>query len=89
MEYFNAKELKEGEVFIGNTDKPLSQYYLKAMKTIPHDIKGNKLPDCYRPIFLHKSEEGIYDRMYMDRMKKIDELSHEAYLEWKKSVGIN
>ena len=65
------------EVFLGNTDGITVPPYLSSLKTIrvgsiAYDIHGAILPtDMYRPLFLARSEEAIYDTLMRDVSKAI------------------
>jgi len=75
---FDTTELKEGEVFIGNTSRidDFPRPELKGLKTIrmgqqAYDIKGEIIDTTYcRPVFIHKSEMEFYDRIMTDIVKK-------------------
>jgi hypothetical protein len=66
---FDYKELREGEIFVGNTDK-IDNYpppHLASLKTIrlgeqAFTIHGEKIDRDYcRPVFIHGSEMQLYD----------------------------
>ena len=72
------KELKDGEIWVGNTDvrKGLKiPSRLATMKTvrlgeIAYDIHGNKIDQNYcRPLIIHKSEENLYNKIMLDALK--------------------
>ena len=81
MENINCNhELKEGEVWLANTNvrKALEvPSYLKVLRTIrlgeqAYDINGNKIEQDYmRPLIIHKSESKAYDKIMMARVKAI------------------
>lgn len=69
MSKYDHKELRDGEVFVGNTNK-IDSYppeHLKSLKTIrlgkqAFDITGSKLSTDYcLPVFIHSSEMQLYD----------------------------
>lgn len=76
-----SHELNEGEIWVGNTDVSeglsIPAYLIGKMKTArlgaqAYDIKGKPIDWWYmRPLIIHKSEEMIYDKIMMDRMKAI------------------
>ena len=62
------------EVFLGNREreKGVGEYKDKGMKTIrlggqAYDIYGKPLPDTFAPIFIHRSEEGAYNAVMMEK----------------------
>lgn len=73
-----SSQLKEGEVWVGNSDVTEGvkvDDYLKEMKTArlgeqAYDIKGKPLERWYcRPLIIHKSEAELYDKIMMARLK--------------------
>ena len=65
------------EIFLGNTirDGGSMTYLAGRLKTvrlgkIAFCIEGKRLPSDYAPIFLHRSEEKLYDLIMIERMKR-------------------
>jgi hypothetical protein len=76
----HISELKEGEIFIGNTDVRNGvniPEHLRDMKTArlgeqAFDIYGKPLDRSYcRPLIIHKSEADLYDRIMMSRLNRM------------------
>lgn len=75
-----ASEIREGEVFLGNcnwaTDIDRMGGELQRFKTLrvgkqALDIDGRRLPECYRPIFINRSERSEWDRVRMNEFSRI------------------
>lgn len=81
MEHFVATELKDGEIWLGNTsdiEGYLKRPQFKDLTTLrlgeqALDIHGKKIPTDYcRPVFLHKSEEMKFDKIQIEISRKIN-----------------
>jgi hypothetical protein len=74
-------ELLPDEIWLGNHDVKIRED-LMELKTIrlgqqAYCINGLPLHRGYiRPLIIHKSEEMIYNNIYMERIKKINENYH-------------
>jgi hypothetical protein len=73
-------ECAEDEIFVGNTDEVTKiQDYLNSIPSIrlgniAYDICGGKLPvNQYRPVIMKKVHGAMYDKIMMDRFKKMCE----------------
>lgn len=70
-------ECKRGEMFLGNTTAGRIAPHLAGLKTIrlgeqSYDLDGKKLPpERHRPLIIHESESGAYDRIMMARFRAI------------------
>ncbi|WP_019584422.1 hypothetical protein [Thioalkalivibrio sp. ALE16] len=72
---------RDDEVYVGNTDvrnrEPGVPGHLSRLKTArigeqALDIDGNPLPqDQWRPLFIGRSEAGVYDRIKMRQLHEI------------------
>lgn len=68
---------KNNEVWLGNHDLSKSLDHLKGLKTLrlgeqAYDYDGHKLsPEYYRPLFVAQEEEGEYDRIMIERIRRI------------------
>ena len=76
---YDEDDIGKDEIWLGNTDLPdvFPKDRLRNLKTIrlgkqAYDILGLKLdPLYYRPIFIHKSEYDLYNKIMDDNMKAI------------------
>jgi len=71
-------EQKADEVFVGNTDeRGLSDKFdtisSARLGLYAYDMYGHRLDSTYRPIFIKKIEEPIYDRIMNAKLKAIIE----------------
>lgn len=69
-------EMRSGEMFLGNNKLSDNRDHFKSLKTIrlgsqALDINGGMLPAEYIPLFIKKSEYPAYDKIMMDRSRKI------------------
>lgn len=68
---------KENEIWVGNHDISKSLDHLNGLKTLrlgeqAYDCNGYKLPpDYYRPLFIGKEEISEYDRIMIERVRRI------------------
>ena len=71
---------KENEVWLGNHDLSKSLDHLQGLKTLrlgeqAYSYDGDKLnPDHYLPLFVGKDEESEYDRIILERIKRIQRI---------------
>jgi hypothetical protein len=74
-------ELQQHEIWVGNTDVrselSIPSYLEGKVKTArlgeqAYDIHGKPIERWYmRPLIIHQSESGVYDRIMMDRLKSL------------------
>jgi len=82
LELFKCKtdvnNLQKDEVFLGNTSGVKIPERYKSLSTIrvgnqAYDIKGEKLDTKdYRPLIIKKSEQYLYEKIYMKRIEDIN-----------------
>ncbi len=65
------------EVFLGNTtvEGGSMTYLAGRLKTVrlgkvAYCIEGKRLPSDYAPVFLNRSESGLYDAIMIQRIKR-------------------
>ena len=72
-------ELTKDEIWLGNTGTKIPEYCKGQFKTMrlgeqAYCIHGKPLSRYYcRPLIVNKSEAHIYERIYLEKMKAINE----------------
>jgi hypothetical protein len=79
MNRYEHTELKEGEIWVFNSDanKSLPDYNVR-LKTMRFgkqalDINGNKLsPDHVLPVYIHKTEYDLLNKLWAEELRDIE-----------------
>ena len=68
-------ELKDGELWVGNTNLSIPEYLRSKMKTVrlgeqAYYIDGKPISRNYcRPLIIHRTEAQLYDNIMMARLR--------------------